>query len=224
MSIKNWPARERPRERLLENGAASLSDTELLAIVLGTGVKGCSALDLSRRLLQDFGNLTHLFTAPLQEFCQQDGLGHAKFVQMQAMLELSRRYMREELEGRDVMSSSELTRDYLRARMRHYPHEVFACLYLDNQHRVVRFEELFSGTIDGAAVYPREVVKRCLHNNAAAVIFAHNHPSGVAEPSHADVAITLRLKSALSTIDVRVLDHIIIGSKDVVSLAERGVV
>lgn len=224
MSIKNWPARERPRERLLENGAASLSDTELLAIVLGTGVKGCSALDLARRLLEEFGNLTRLFTSPLQECCQHAGLGHAKFVQMQAMLELSRRCMREELEERDVMSSSELTREYLRARMRHYPHEVFACLYLDNQHRVVRFEELFFGTIDGAAVYPREVVKRCLHNNAAAVIFAHNHPSGVAEPSHADVAITLRLKSALSTIDVRVLDHIIIGSKDVVSLAERGVV
>ncbi len=224
MSIKNWPARERPRERLLENGAASLSDTELLAIVLGTGVKGCSALDLARRLLEEFGNLTRLFTSPLQEFCQHAGLGHAKFVQMQAMLELSRRYMREGLEERDVMSSSELTREYLRARMRHYPHEVFACLYLDNQHRVVRFEELFFGTIDGAAVYPREVVKRCLHHNAAAVIFAHNHPSGVAEPSHADVAITLRLKSALSTIDVRVLDHIIIGSKDVVSLAERGVV
>jgi len=224
MSIKNWPARERPRERLLEHGAASMSDTELLAILLGTGVKGCSALDLARRLLEKFGNLTRLFTSPLQEFCQHDGLGHAKFVQMQAMLELSRRYMREELEERDVMSSSELTREYLRARMRHYPHEVFACLYLDNQHRVVRFEELFFGTIDGAAVYPREVVKRCLHNNAAAVIFAHNHPSGVAEPSHADVAITLRLKSALSTIDVRVLDHIIIGSRDVVSLAERGVV
>lgn len=224
MSIKNWPVRERPRERLLENGATSLSDTELLAIVLGTGVKGCSALDLARRLLEEFGNLTRLFTSPLQEFCQHDGLGHAKFVQMQAMLELSRRYMREELEDRDVMSSSALTREYLRARMRHYPHEVFACLYLDNQHRVVRFEELFSGTIDGAAVYPREVVKRCLHNNAAAVIFAHNHPSGIAEPSHADVAITLRLKSALSTIDVRVLDHIIIGSRDVVSLAERGVV
>jgi DNA repair protein RadC len=224
MSIKNWPARERPRERLLENGAASLSDTELLAIVLGTGVKGCSALDLARRLLEEFGNLTRLFTSPLQECCQHAGLGHAKFVQMQAMLELSRRYMREGLEERDVMSSSELTREYLRARMRHYPHEVFACLYLDNQHRVMRFEELFFGTIDGAAVYPREVVKRCLHHNAAAVIFAHNHPSGVAEPSHADVAITLRLKSALSTIDVRVLDHIIIGSKDVVSLAERGVV
>ncbi|MEY3667571.1 MAG: hypothetical protein RL572_1111 [Pseudomonadota bacterium] len=224
MSIKNWPARERPRERLLENGAASLSDAELLAIVLGTGVKGCSALDLARRLLEEFGTLTQLLTTPLQEFCRHGGLGHAKFVQMQAMLELSRRYMREELEDRDVMSSSALTREYLRARMRHYPHEVFACLYLDNQHRVVRFEELFSGTIDGAAVYPREVVKRCLHNNAAAVIFAHNHPSGIAEPSHADVAITLRLKSALSTIDVRVLDHIIIGSRDVVSLAERGVV
>lgn len=224
MSIKNWPARERPRERLLENGAASLSDTELLAIVLGTGVKGRSALDLARRLLEAFGNLTRLFSSSLQEFCQHDGLGHAKFVQMQAMLELSRRYMREELEERDVMSSSELTREYLRARMRHYPHEVFACLYLDNQHRVVRFEELFFGTIDGAAVYPREVVKRCLHHNAAAVIFAHNHPSGVAEPSHADVAITLRLKSALSTIGVRVLDHIIVGSKDVISLAERGVV
>jgi DNA repair protein RadC len=224
MSIKHWPARERPRERLLDNGAATLSDAELLAIILGTGVKGRSSLDLARDLLEKFGSLTRLFTSPVDEFCQHEGLGLAKYVQMQAMQELSQRHMREELEERDVMSSSELTREYLRARMRHYPHEVFACLYLDNQHRVVRFEELFTGTIDGAAVYPREVVKRCLHNNAAAVIFAHNHPSGIAEPSHADVAITQRLKSALGTIDVRVLDHIIVGSKEVVSLAERGIV
>lgn len=224
MSIKDWPAKERPRERLLDNGAASLSDAELLAIIIGTGVKGRSSLDLARHLLEEFGNLTRILTCPLEEFCQHGGLGLAKYVQMQAMLELSQRHLREQLEGRDVMSSSELTREYLRARLGHLPHEVFACMYLDNQHRVVRFEELFSGTIDGAAVYPREVVKRCLHNNAAAVIFAHNHPSGVAEPSHADVAITQRLKSALNTIDVRVLDHIIVGSKEVVSLAERGLV
>lgn len=224
MSIKNWPARERPRERMLESGAASLSDAELLAIVLGTGVKGRNSLDLARDLLEEFGSLTHIFNSSVDEFCQHDGLGPARYVQMQAMQELILRQMHEQLQERDVMSSSELTREYLRARMRHYPHEVFACLYLDNQHRVVRFEELFTGTIDGAAVYPREVVKRCLHNNAAAVIFAHNHPSGMAEPSHADVAITLRLKSALSTIDVRVLDHIIVGNTEVVSLAERGIV
>lgn len=224
MSIKDWPLKERPRERLLDSGAASLSDAELLAIILGTGVKGRSSVDLARHLLEEFGSLTRILTSPLEEFCQHDGLGMAKYVQMRAMLELSQRHLREQLEERDVMSSSELTREYLRARLRHYPHEVFACLYLDNQHKVVRFEELFTGTIDGAAVYPREVVKRCLHHNAAAVIFAHNHPSGVAEPSHADVAITQRLKSALNTIDVRVLDHIIVGSKEVVSLAERGLV
>jgi DNA repair protein RadC len=222
MSIKDWPERERPREKLLHSGAGSLSDAELLAIFLRTGMKGRTALDVARALLQDFGSLTRILTASIQDFCRRDGLGAAKYVQLQAMLELSQRHLRERLEEGDVLTSSELTREYLRARLGNYQHEVFACLYLDNQHRVVHLEELFNGTIDGAAVYPREVVKRCLHNNAAAVIFAHNHPSGVAEPSQADISITQRLKAALNTIDVRVLDHIVVGRSDVVSLAERG--
>jgi DNA repair protein RadC len=222
MSIKDWPENERPREKLLSAGAAVLSDAELLAIFLRSGIKGRTVLDLSRDLLLRFGSLTRILTATPEQFCSQDGLGLAKYVQLQAMLELSQRHLREQLEDRDVLTSSELTRQYLRARLGKYEHEVFACLFLDNQHRVVNLEELFSGTIDGAAVYPREVVKRCLHNNAAAVIFAHNHPSGIAEPSQADVSITQRLKIALNTIDVRVLDHIVVGGRDVVSFAERG--
>jgi DNA repair protein RadC len=222
MGIKDWPVKERPREKLLAGGPSSLSDAELLAVFLRTGVPGKTALDVSRALLKDFGSLTGILTASLEVFCQQPGLGPGKYVQLKAVLELARRYMSEKLAESDALTNSDLTRDYLRARMRDYQHEVFACLYLDNQHRVMAMEELFQGTIDGAAVYPREVVKRCLHNNAAAVIFAHNHPSGLAEPSHADIAITNRLKTALNTIDVRVLDHVVVGRADVVSFAERG--
>ena len=191
-------------------------------MLLRTGTRGQTALDVARRLLVEFGSLSAILTATLDEFCSCDGLGPGKYVQFQAVLELARRYMAERLMEADALTNSELTRDYLRARMRDYPHEVFACLYLDNQHRVTAMEELFKGTIDGAAVYPREVVKRCLHNNAAAVIFAHNHPSGLAEPSQADIAITNRLKLALNTIDVRVLDHVVVGRGEVVSFAERG--
>ncbi|MDX1490978.1 MAG: DNA repair protein RadC [Pseudohongiellaceae bacterium] len=224
MSIKDWPQKERPREKLLHSGPASLTDAELLAILLGSGRVGLSAIDMARELLSRFGSLTRILTSSAKELCQQNGLGLTRYVQLQAVLELSHRQLREQLEGRDVLTSSELTRQYLRARLKHYEHEVFACLYLDNQHRVVSLEELFCGTIDGAAVYPREVVKRCLHNNAAAVIFAHNHPSGVSEPSQADISITQRLKSALNTIDVRVLDHVVVGANDVVSFAERGLI
>lgn len=222
MSIKNWPENERPREKLLQHGPTFLSDAELLAVFLRTGVPGRNALDMARDMLIDFGSLTSILRASLEEFCRRDGLGPGKYVQFQAVLELARRYMSERLAETDALTNSDLTRDYLRARLRDYSHEVFACLYLDNQHRVTAMEELFQGTIDGAAVYPREVVKRCLHNNAAAVIFAHNHPSGLAEPSQADIAITQRLKIALNTIDVRVLDHVVVGRTEVVSFAERG--
>lgn len=222
MRIKDWPEGERPREKLLRLGANQLSDAELLALIVRSGGKGRSALDIARSLLLQFGSLSLILTANKEEFCRSAGLGTVSFVQLHAMLELSQRHMYEQLEERDALTSSELTRQYLRARLRDYEHEVFACLYLDNQHRVVKLEELFSGTIDGAAVYPREVVKRCLHNNAAAVIFAHNHPSGIAEPSQADIGITVRLKAALNTIDVRVLDHIVVGRCEAVSFAERG--
>ncbi len=222
MRIKDWPQAERPREKLLATGPAGLSDAELLAIFLRTGVAGRTAIDIARDLLTKFGSLTRILTASAEEFCAEQGLGPGKFVQLQAVIELSQRHLRERLATEDALTNSDLTRDYLRARLGNYQREVFACLYLDNQHRVLAMEELFQGTIDGAAVYPREVVKRCLHNNAAAVIFAHNHPSGVAEPSQADVSITNRLRVALNTIDVRVLDHVVVGRSEVVSFAERG--
>ncbi|WP_456372555.1 RadC family protein [Thiolapillus sp.] len=222
MTIKDWPAQERPREKLLRSGAKALSDAELLAIFLRTGIRGRSALDLARDLLRDFGGLQPLLAASREEFCAMHGLGDAKYCQLQAVLEMAHRHLGETLAKDDVLTSPDITRQYLQSRLQPYPHEVFACLFLDNRHRVIAFEELFQGTIDGASVYPREVLRRCLQHNAAAVIFAHNHPSGIAEPSKADEAITLRLKDALSLVDIRVLDHIVIGNGHSVSLAERG--
>lgn len=222
MAISDWPAAERPREKLLGRGAQALSDAELLAIFLRTGVAGKTAVDLARDLLQHFGGLRPLMESDQQEFCQAKGLGPAKYTQLQAVLEMARRHLFETLKQADVLTSAEATKRYLQAHLRPYQREVFLCLYLDNQHAVLSTEELFFGTIDGASVYPREVVKRCLHNNAAAVIFAHNHPSGVAEPSQADRHITERLREALNLVDIRVLDHLIVGDGEVVSLAERG--
>jgi len=222
MAIRDWPAEERPRERLLRHGASALSDAELLAIFLRTGVAGKSAVDLARELLRDFGGLRGLLDADRKSFARGIGLGDAKFAQLQAVLELARRHIAESLQRDDVIQSPQDTRRYLALRLRHYPHEVFAALFLDNRHRVIAYEELFRGTIDQAAVHPREVAKRALHHNAAAVIFAHNHPSGVAEPSRSDEQITRQLRDALALLDVRVLDHIVIGD-EWVSLAERGV-
>ncbi|MBL4820796.1 MAG: DNA repair protein RadC [Gammaproteobacteria bacterium] len=222
MAISDWPKKERPRERLVSCGAGNLSDAELLAICLRSGIRGKSALDLARDLLLKLGSLNSLFESDLNELCQHEGIGPEKYALLQAAAELSRRQMFEKLQTTDILSSSDSTRAYLRARFRSFKHEVFSCIFLNNQHHIVKLEELFTGTIDGAAVYPREVVKRCLYHNAAAVIFAHNHPSGVAEPSQADISITRKLKSALETIDVRVLDHFVVGDPDVVSFAERG--
>ncbi len=222
--IRQWPAEERPREKLLEKGPSALNDAELLAIFLRTGVAGKSAVDLARELLEEFGGLTRLMAADRRAFCAGKGLGDAKFTQLQAVLEMSRRYLREQLDRGDALCDPESTRDYLKHRLYNYPYEVFACLFLDNRHRVIDYEELFRGTIDGASVHPREVVRRALHHNAAAVILAHNHPSGVAEPSQSDNAITQRLKQALALVDVRVLDHFIIGDGQPLSMAERGLV
>ncbi|MGB5834773.1 MAG: DNA repair protein RadC [Thiohalocapsa sp.] len=222
MSIADWPEDERPREKLLKHGAHTLTHAELLAIFLRTGVTGKSAVDLARELLAEFGGLVGLLSAPKSVFCQAKGLGQAKYAQLQAVLEMSRRYLRDEITGRDVLSSPEATRTYLKARLRGYPHEVFACLFLDNRNRVIEYRELFRGTIDGASVHPREVVREAMHWNAAAVIFAHNHPSGVAEPSQADLRITARLREALDLVEVRVLDHIVVGEGDGTSFAERG--
>jgi DNA repair protein RadC len=223
MAIRDWPEGERPREKLLQRGAGSLSDAELLAIFLRTGVKGKSAVDLARELLAHFGGLRPLLEADRNHFCAAKGLGDAKFAQLQAVLEMSTRHLWAQLQRGDVMSNPQLTRHYLSSQLRSYPHEVFAVLYLDNRHRTLHFDILFSGTIDGASIHPREVVRSALKHNAAAVIFAHNHPSGVAEPSHADRQITLQLRQALELVDIRVLDHIIIGDGELTtSLAERG--
>jgi DNA repair protein RadC len=224
MAITEWPEDERPREKLLDKGAGALADAELLAIFLRTGVRGKSAVDLARDLLTELNGLKGLFSADERRFCAVKGLGRAKYAQLQAVLEMSRRYLREELVHGDVLSSPEATRDFLKAHLHRRPSEVFACLFLDNRHRMVKYEELFQGTIDGASVHPREVVRRALETNAAAVIFAHNHPSGVAEPSQSDLRITQRLKDALALVDVRVLDHIIVGDGEGTSLAERGLI
>ncbi len=224
VSIKDWPDAEKPREKLLQRGPDALSDAELLAIFLRTGVKGKSAVDLARELLEGFGGLRALLTANQQAFCAHLGLGSAKFAQLQAVLEMARRHMFEGLQRGDALHNSEDTRQYFAARLRDYPYEVFACLFLDNRHRVIRFEELFVGTINGASVHPREVVKRALEYNAAAVVLAHNHPSGVAEPSQADKDLTQRLVAALQLVDIRVLDHLVIGDGSTVSFADRGLI
>lgn len=222
MPIKDWPQAERPREKLLSKGPVALSDAELLAIFLRTGVNGKTAVDLARDLLLRYQGLRTLLELDLQELSRNPGIGTTKYTQFQAALELGRRYLESSLQRDVALTSPADTRNYLKARLRAYPHEVFACLFLDNRHRVICFEELFTGTIDGASVHPREVVRRALYHNAAALIFAHNHPSGVAEPSHSDRQITQRLKDALGLIDVRVLDHLVVGDADVVSFAERG--
>jgi DNA repair protein RadC len=222
MSIKDWPQDERPREKLLARGAAALSDAELLAIFLRTGVQGKSALDVARDLITHFNGLSGLLDAQLAEFCQVKGLGSAKFAQLHAVLELSRRYLHSRLQRGNALTDPDMTAAYLSTHLRGHRQEVFACLFLDNRHRVISFEKMFHGTIDGASVHPREVVRQALFHNAAALIFAHNHPSGVAEPSPADISITQRLKDALALIDVRVLDHFVIGDGAPVSFAQRG--
>ncbi len=222
MSIANWPVAERPREKLLSLGPAALSDAELLAIFLRTGCVGKSAVDLARELLQEFGGLRPLLEASQTEFCRGLGLGNAKYAQLQAVLEMARRHLSASLQTGNALTSPGLVRQYLSARLRHQQREVFAVLLLDNQHRLITYTELFQGTIDSASVYPREVVKEALARNAAAVILAHNHPSGVAEPSQADQRITTRIQAALELVDIRVLDHMVVGDTEVVSFAERG--
>ncbi|OIN11110.1 RadC family protein [Oceanisphaera psychrotolerans] len=222
MSIKDWPEGERPREKLLSRGASSLSDAELLAIFLRTGARGMDAVTLARALLDQFGSLRQLLLADQQRFCAGPGLGLAKFVQLQASLELMQRFLGEKLVREGALTSPELTRQFLQARLRDQSREVFALLLLDNQHRVITFHELFFGTLDAAAVYPREIVALALKLGAAAVILVHNHPSGVAEPSRADRMITERIQSALGLLDIRVLDHLVVGDGETVSFAERG--
>ncbi|GGW69785.1 RadC family protein [Alishewanella tabrizica] len=222
MAITDWPLAERPREKLLVQGPEALSDAELLAIFLRVGIAGMDAVTLARQLLQHFGGLKPLLAASQAEFCQARGLGEAKYVQLQAVLELSRRFLQQQLKRDTVFSEPELVRKYLSHLLSHEQREVFMVLYLDNQHRMICAEPLFQGTIDASPVYPRIVVQRALKHNAAAVILAHNHPSGVAEPSRADRAITERLTQAMALVDIRILDHFVVGDAEVVSFAERG--
>lgn len=224
MAIPDWPESERPREKLLKSGAAYLSDAELLALFLRTGMVGKSAVDLARELLTRFDSLTGLFAANQTAFCQVPGMGPAKYAQLQAVLEMARRALAEELKSGDAMNSPKSVRDYLRLSLEGKKHEIFVGIFLDAQNRAIAAEELFNGTLTQTSVYPREVVKRALHHNAAAMIFAHNHPSGVAEPSQADEILTQSLKQALALVDVKVLDHFIIGGGTAMSFAERGLI
>ena len=222
MPILDWPADERPREKLIHRGAAALSEAELLAILLRSGKRGQSAVALARQLLKHFGDLRSLMSADIPTLCQQPGLGEAKASQLHAAVELARRQLACELQRDTALSDPQATARYLQAQLADRQREVFACILLDAKHRVLHYEELFYGTLDAAQVHPREVVKLALAHNAAAMIVAHNHPSGVAEPSRCDEAITERIHEALALVDIRLLDHLIIGGNTSVSLAARG--
>lgn len=222
MGIADWPAGERPRERLISQGAGKLSDAELVALCLRSGVRGRSAVELGRDLLARFDGLAGLLAADHGALREQRGLGPAKAAQLAAVLELARRALREELRAKSALTSPGAVRDYLRLALGGLPHEVFVCLYLDAQHRVTGSAELFRGTLTQTSVYPREVVKAALAANAAAVIFAHNHPSGVAQPSQADELLTRQLREALALVEVKVLDHFIVAGNQSLSFAERG--
>ncbi|WP_313953777.1 RadC family protein [Accumulibacter sp.] len=223
MAIHDWPEHERPRERLLARGAGVLSDAELLAIFLRVGSKGKSAVDLARELIGRFGGLNRLFVASQEDFSAVPGMGPAKYAQLQAVLEMARRALGEQLERGLGFDSPGGVRDYLRLHLAGLEHEVFLALWLDAQHRLIAAEELFRGTLTQTSVYPREVVKHALRHNAAAVVLAHNHPSGVAEPSRADELLTSELKQVLALVEVRVLDHFIVaGQSQPLSFAERG--
>ncbi len=224
MHIRDWPVTDRPREKLLLQGADTLTEAELLAVLLRHGHRGVNALDLARSLLVEFGSLRGLLAADRTDVCRHRGIGPTRWAEFQASLELARRHYLERLRRGPLLSGPRAARDFLVARLRDRDHEVFCCLFLDTRHRLICFEELFRGTVDGASVHPREVVKQALAHNATAVILAHNHPSGVAEPSQADELITTRLRDALALVDIRVLDHLIVGDGTCTSLAERGVV
>ena len=222
MALTDWPLNDRPREKLLAKGPEALSDAELLAIVLRTGLKGRNVVELARDALAHCGSLSGLLAADAAQLQEIRGLGAAKFAQIQAVLEMSRRALRETIDRGAALSSPQAVRDYLRLKLQGREHEVFVAVFLDAQNRVLDVEDLFRGTLTQTSVFPREIVKRALHYNAAAVIFAHNHPSGVAEPSRADEALTQTLKHTLALVDVKVLDHFVVGGDAAMSFAERG--
>ena len=221
-TIKDWPNQERPREKLLLKGSSALSDAELLAIFLRTGCKGIDVVALSRLLLTEFGSLHAIFAASETDFCAKKGLGQAKYVQLQAVLEMSRRYLQEPLHKGITLTSAEQTKEFLIAKMHAYPHEVFAAILLDTQHQIICFHEFFFGSIDSATVHPRIIMQKVLHENAAAIILVHNHPSGDPTASISDKKITQKIIDAMQLIDVRVLDHFIIGHQKTTSFAEKG--
>ena len=222
MSIAEWPVDDRPREKLVAKGPDALTDSELVAIFLRTGVRGRSAVDLARDLMERFGSLSALFSADVAALRAMMGLGVAKAAQLSAVMEMARRALREKLDRGSALGSPQAVRDYLRLKLQNRPHEVFVGVFLDAQNRVLAIEELFRGTLTQTSVYPREVVKRALYHNAAALIFAHNHPSGIAEPSRSDEALTQALKQSLALVDVKVLDHFVVGAGAAMSFAERG--
>ena len=222
MKITDWPKSERPREKLLINGVGSLSDAEILAIFLRTGIHGKSAVDVARDILNKFGDLSQFINAKKQHMMAQPGMGVAKYAQLVCAMELASRCTSHQLKRLDVFTSVDAAKQYVQQQMCSLSQEVFALLLLDSQHQLIAFRKMFFGTINCAAVYPRELVKQALEDNAAAVILVHNHPSGIAEPSQADIAITEQIRSALSMIDVRVLDHFVVGRGVTVSFAERG--
>ena len=225
MAITDWPADERPREKLLARGPGALSDAELLALFLRVGIRGHTAVDLARQLIGHFGSLTRLCSASASDFAALPGMGLAKYAQLQAVMELARRALGETLSERALFDSPQAVRDWLGLRLGHLPHETFCIMLLDARHRLIEAVDLFRGTLTQTSVYPREVVKLVLAHNAASVILAHNHPSGAAEPSAADELLTRTLKDALALIDVRILDHFVVPAHgNPVSFAERGLI
>ena len=222
MKIQDWPINERPREKLLKLGAHTLSDAELLAILINTGKKGHSAVELARMAINEFGSVQSLLFASMPHLVKLPGLGQAKYALLQACNELFKRAMAEKLSQKSCFTNADTASDYLRAQLSQNKREVFAMLLLDSQHQLIAYREMFTGTINSAAVYPRELVKQAMDDNAAAVILAHNHPSGIAEPSQADIQITQRIKQAFALVDVTVLDHFVIGHSSAVSFAQRG--
>lgn len=221
MAITNWPEQERPREKLLTHGTKYLTDAELLAIFINTGTRGKTALDIAREMLQEFGSLKKLMSMSLTGLSGKAGIGKAKYALLQAALELGKRCTEETLAIGEKLANSDAAKNFLAKQLRHYEKEVFACIFLDIHHRLLGFEELFHGTIHEINIYPREVVKRCLAHNAAKIILAHNHPSGVTTPSQADCELTLLLKQSLALVDIQVIDHIIVGH-ECLSLVEEG--
>ena len=224
MAITDWPESERPREKLIRNGGETLSDSELLAIFLRTGARGKSAVDLARDLIARYGGIRALLDADLESFCENHGMGPAKYVLFQAALEIGKRYLEEQVKEPEPITNSDKTKTYLATAMRNLEHEVFGCMFLDNLNGLIEFEIIFHGTINQSAVYPREIIKKALKHNAAAVILAHNHPSGSLEPSREDIELTKRVTEALALIDIRVLDHVIVAKGKTVSFADTGLI